>query len=124
MNSCIVAKGFVMKALLNVEVPLLAGDDFEVFLRRTAGEIIDVAVREVISGLHLFILPPSGFFLVPAKIYFSLYLSCLDRVNRRLYVFLCCSCLFGRSPRSEFDFFWRYSLFSIQQLEWSEFRGP
>jgi len=40
-----------MKALLNVEVPLIAGDDFEAFLRRTAEEIIDVAVREVISDL-------------------------------------------------------------------------
>ena len=51
MNSCIVAKGFFTKALLNVEVPSLAGDDFEAFLRRTAKEIIDVAVREVISDL-------------------------------------------------------------------------
>ena len=39
------------KTLLNVTVPSLAGDDFEAFLRRTAGEIIDVAVREVISDL-------------------------------------------------------------------------
>ena len=40
-----------MKALLNVEVPLIAGDDFEAFLRRTAGEVLDIAVREVISDL-------------------------------------------------------------------------
>ena len=39
------------KALLNVKVPSLAGDDFEAFLCRTAEEIIDVAVREVISDL-------------------------------------------------------------------------
>jgi hypothetical protein len=32
-------------------VPSLAGDDFEAFLRRTAGEIIDVAVCQVISDL-------------------------------------------------------------------------
>ena len=51
MNSCIVAKRFLTKALLNVGVPLLAGVDFEGFLRRTAEEIIDVAVREVISDL-------------------------------------------------------------------------
>jgi hypothetical protein len=51
MNSCIIAKGFLTKALLNVEVPSLPGDDFEAFLRRTAEEIIDVAVREVISDL-------------------------------------------------------------------------
>ena len=51
MNSCIVTKGFLTKALLNVEVPSLAGDDFEAFLRRTTEEIIDVAVREVISDL-------------------------------------------------------------------------
>ena len=51
MNSCTVAKGFLMKALLNVEVPSLAGDDYEAFLRQTAEEIIDVAVREVISDL-------------------------------------------------------------------------
>ena len=40
-----------MKALLNVEVSSLAGDDFEAFIRRTAGEILDIAVREVISDL-------------------------------------------------------------------------
>ena len=51
MNSCIIAKGFLTKTLLNVTVPSLAGDDFEAFLRRTAGEIIDVAVCEVISDL-------------------------------------------------------------------------
>ena len=51
MNSCIVAKGFLTKALLNVEVPSLAGDDFEAFLRQTTEEIIDVLVREVISDL-------------------------------------------------------------------------
>jgi len=31
--------------------PHFAGDDFEVFLQRTAEEILDVAVREVISDL-------------------------------------------------------------------------
>ena len=51
MNSCIVAKGFLTKALLNVEVPSLPVDDFEAFLCQTAEEIIDVAVREVISDL-------------------------------------------------------------------------
>ena len=51
MNSCIIAKGFLTKALLNVGVPSLAGVDFEAFLRRTAKEIIDVAVREVIADL-------------------------------------------------------------------------
>ena len=30
-------------------LPSISGDDFEVFLRRTAEEIMDVAVREVIS---------------------------------------------------------------------------
>ena len=51
MNSCIITKGFSTKTLLNVTVPSLAGDDFEAFLRRTAGEIIDVAVCQVISDL-------------------------------------------------------------------------
>ena len=51
MNSCIVAKGFLTKALLNDGVHSLAGVEFEAFLRRTAEEIIDVAVREVISDL-------------------------------------------------------------------------
>ena len=51
MNSCLVAKRFLTKALLNVTVPSLVGDDFEAFLRRTVGEIIDIAVREVISDL-------------------------------------------------------------------------
>ena len=40
-----------MKALLNDGVPSLAGVEFEAFLRRTAEEIIDVAVHEVISDL-------------------------------------------------------------------------
>ena len=31
--------------------PRFTGDDFEAFLRRTAEEILDVAVREVISDL-------------------------------------------------------------------------
>ena len=54
MNSYIVAKGFLTKALLNVEVPSLARDDFEAFLCWTAEEIIDVAVHKVISDLdHL-----------------------------------------------------------------------
>ena len=53
MNSCIVAKGFFTKALLNVEVPSLAGDDFEAFLRWTAEEIIDVAVREYLTWTAL-----------------------------------------------------------------------
>ena len=51
MNSCIVTKGFLTKTLLNVTLPLLAGDDFEAFLHWTAGEIIGVAVCEVISDL-------------------------------------------------------------------------
>ena len=51
MNSCIVAREFLTKSLLNVVLPSLAGDDFEAFLRRTAGEILDIAVREVISDL-------------------------------------------------------------------------
>ena len=37
------------KALVNVVLPLISEDDFEAFLRRTAEEILDVAVREVIS---------------------------------------------------------------------------
>ena len=40
-----------MKALLNIGAPSLAGVDFEAFVHRTAEEIIDVAVREVISDL-------------------------------------------------------------------------
>ena len=51
MNSCIVAREFLTKSLLNVELPLLAGADFEAFLHRTVGEIIDITVREVISDL-------------------------------------------------------------------------
>ena len=38
-----------MRALVNVALLSISGDDFEVFLRQTAEEIIDVAVREVIS---------------------------------------------------------------------------
>ena len=51
MNSCTVAKGFLTKALLNDGVPSLEGVEFEAFLHRIVEEIIDVAVREVISDL-------------------------------------------------------------------------
>ena len=51
MNSCIVAREFFTKSLLNVALPSLAGAGFEAFLHRTAGEILDIAVREVISDL-------------------------------------------------------------------------
>ena len=40
-----------MKSLLNVALPSLARDDFEAFLRWTVEEVLDVAVREVISDL-------------------------------------------------------------------------
>ena len=49
MNSCIVATGFLTKALLNDGEPSLPGVEFEAFLRRTAEEILDCAVRELIS---------------------------------------------------------------------------
>ena len=53
MNSYIVAKRFLTKALLNVGVPSLAGVDFEAFVHRTAEEIIDVAVREYLTWTAL-----------------------------------------------------------------------
>ena len=37
------------KALVNVALPSIAGDGFKAFLCRTAEEILDCAVREVIS---------------------------------------------------------------------------
>jgi hypothetical protein len=55
MNSCIVAREFLTKSLLNVQLPSLAGADFEAFLRRTIGDIIDIAVCEVISDLDCII---------------------------------------------------------------------
>ena len=51
MNSCIVAREFLTKSLVNVALPSLAGAGFEAFLHRTAGEILDIAVHEVISDL-------------------------------------------------------------------------
>jgi hypothetical protein len=51
MNSYTVAMGFLTKSHLNVVLPSLAWDDFEAFLRRTTEEILDLAVREVISDL-------------------------------------------------------------------------
>ena len=33
-------------------LPSISGDDFEAFLRRTAEEIMDAAVREVISEVN------------------------------------------------------------------------
>ena len=53
MNSCIVAREFFTKSLLNVALPSLAGAGFEAFLRRTAGEIIDIVVREVIYDFRI-----------------------------------------------------------------------
>ena len=49
MNLCIIVKASSTRALVNVVLPSISGDDFEAFLRRTAEEIIDVAVREVTS---------------------------------------------------------------------------
>ena len=49
MNLCIVPKASSTKALVNVVLPSISGDDFEAFLRRIAEEILDRAVREVIS---------------------------------------------------------------------------
>ena len=40
-----------MRSPLNVALPSLAGEDFEAFLRRTAKEILDHMVRDVISEL-------------------------------------------------------------------------
>ena len=51
MNSCIIAKAFLTRSPLNVALPSLAGEDFEAFLHRTAKEILDHVVREVISEL-------------------------------------------------------------------------
>ena len=51
MNSCTATREFLTKSLLNVALPSLAGDDFEAFLRRTVEEVLDVAVRKVISDL-------------------------------------------------------------------------
>jgi len=49
VNLCIVAKACSTKALVNVTLHSISGDDFEAFLRRTAEEILDHAIREVIS---------------------------------------------------------------------------
>ena len=49
MNLCIVAKASSTKVLVNVALPSISGDDFEAFLCRTAEEILDVEVHEVIS---------------------------------------------------------------------------
>ena len=49
MTLCIVEKASSTKAPVNITLPSISGDDFEAFLRQTAEEIIDIAVREVIS---------------------------------------------------------------------------
>ena len=51
MNLCIAAKASSTKALVNVALPSIARDGFEAFLRRTAEEILDCAVQEVISDV-------------------------------------------------------------------------
>ena len=56
MSSCIAAMVSSTKALVNVVLPSIAGDGFEAFLRRTAEEILDCAVREVISEVDRIIL--------------------------------------------------------------------
>ena len=48
-NLCIAIKASSTKALVNVALPSILGDDFEAFLRRKAEEIIDVVGRDVIS---------------------------------------------------------------------------
>ena len=53
MNSCTATREFLTKSLLNVALPSLAGAGFEAFLRRTAGEIIDIVVREVIYDFRI-----------------------------------------------------------------------
>ena len=40
-----------MNALVNVALPSIASEDFEAFLRRTAEEILDHVVHEVISDV-------------------------------------------------------------------------
>ena len=49
MNLCIIVKASSTRALVNVALPSISWYDFEAFFRRKAEEIIDVAVREVIS---------------------------------------------------------------------------
>ena len=49
MNLCIIAKASSTRALVNVVLPSISVDDFEAFLHRTAEEILDIVVREVIS---------------------------------------------------------------------------
>ena len=49
MNLCIIVKASSTRALVNVTLPSISGDDFEAFLRRTAEEILDITVREDIS---------------------------------------------------------------------------
>ena len=51
MNLCIAAKASLTNALVNVALPSITSEDFEAFLRRTAEEILDHAVHEVISKL-------------------------------------------------------------------------
>ena len=52
MNLCIVAKASSTKALVNIALPSISGDNFEAFLHRIAEEILDIAVREVISEVN------------------------------------------------------------------------
>ena len=47
MNLSIVAMASSTRALVNVALPSISGDDFEAFLHRTAGELIDVVDRLV-----------------------------------------------------------------------------
>ena len=49
MNLCITAKASSTKALVDFALPSISGDDYEAFLHRTAEEILDRAVHEVIS---------------------------------------------------------------------------
>jgi hypothetical protein len=49
LNSCIALGVSSKRILANVALPSVAGLDFEAFLRTTAEEIIDCAVRELVD---------------------------------------------------------------------------
>ena len=55
MSSCIVVEAFLTRTMFNVILPSAAGVDFEAFLHRTAEEIIDHAVCELISEVDLIV---------------------------------------------------------------------
>ena len=91
-------------------MPSVSGDDFEAFLRRTAEEIIDVAVREIISevpslrGRGLGCNYVIYFFVASREVYLhgviNLYFVCNKLCNFLAFILRLCTNVYCEAPPS------------------------